>query len=62
MKDGNCIYKELGGFTNIMIKLPEDNLSIIILSNYFREAWQKIFKEVHDFATEANVKYSINKS
>lgn len=51
---------QLGGFTNIMMKLPENNLSIIILTNYFRESWQEIFKAVHDCATETNVEYCIN--
>ena len=35
---------QLGGFTNIMIKLREYNFSIIILTNYFRDSFQKIFK------------------
>lgn len=49
---------QLGGFTNIMIKLREDNFSIIILTNYFRDSWQTIFKAVHDCAIETNVEYS----
>lgn len=52
---------QLGGFTNIMIKLREENFSIIILTNYFRDSFQKIFKAVHDCATETNDQYCINK-
>ncbi|MGH4123870.1 MAG: serine hydrolase domain-containing protein [Clostridium sp.] len=48
---------QLGGFTNIMIKLPEENFSIIILTNYFRDPFQKVFKAVHDCATETNAEY-----
>lgn len=51
---------QLGGFTNIMIKLPEDKLSIIILTNYFRDSFQKIFKDVHDCVTETNIEYGNN--
>lgn len=53
---------QLGGFTNIMIKLPESNFSIIILTNYYREAWQNIFKAVHDCATETFIEYCNDKS
>ena len=52
---------QLWGFTNIMIKLPEENFSIVILTNYFRDSFQKIFKAVHDCATESNAQYCINK-
>ncbi|MBB6697409.1 serine hydrolase domain-containing protein [Clostridium algidicarnis] len=51
---------QLGGFTNIMIKLPEDKFSIIILTNYFRDSFQKIFKDVHDCVTETNIEYGNN--
>lgn len=53
---------QLGGFTNIMIKLPESKFSIIILTNYFRNSWQKIFKTVHDCAVETHIEYCIDKS
>lgn len=52
---------QLGGFTNIMIKLPENNFSIIILTNYFRDSFHKIFKAVHDCATETNDQYCMDK-
>ena len=48
---------QLGGFTNIMIKLPEEKFSIIVLTNYYRDSLQKIFKAVHDCATETNDQY-----
>lgn len=51
---------QLGGFTSIMIKLREENFSIIILTNYFRDSFQKIFKAVHDCATETNAQYCID--
>jgi len=49
---------QLCGFTNIMIKSLEEDFSIIILTNYFRDSWQKIFKAVHDCATEASSVYA----
>lgn len=52
---------QLGGFTNVMIKSPEDNFSIIILTNYFRNSFDKIFKSIHDVATETNLEYSNGK-
>ncbi|WP_346913185.1 serine hydrolase domain-containing protein [Clostridium sp.] len=51
---------QLGGFTNIMIKLPEDKLSIVILTNYFRKSWDMIFKNVHDCITEINDEIRLN--
>lgn len=52
---------QLGGFTNIMIKLPEENFSIIVLTNYFRNSYQKVFKAVHDCATETYAEYCNDK-
>lgn len=52
---------QLGGFTNIMIKIPEDKFSIIILTNYYRDSFQKIFKAVHDCATETKDEVISNK-
>jgi CubicO group peptidase (beta-lactamase class C family) len=48
---------QLGGFTNLMIKSPDDNFSIIILTNYYRDSLQKIFKAVHDCAIETQGEY-----
>lgn len=52
---------QLGGFTNIMINLREEKFSIIILTNYFRNSFQKIFKAVYDCAIETNDQHYINK-
>lgn len=43
---------QYNGFTNIMLKIPEEKVSIIILSNYYEECWQRIFKNCHGFALE----------
>lgn len=43
---------QLGGFTNIMIKIPENKFSVLILTNYYRDSWKKISKLVHESAIE----------
>ncbi|MGG7163562.1 serine hydrolase domain-containing protein [Clostridium ihumii] len=40
------------GFTNIILKVPEEKVSIIILTNYYEECWQSIFKNCTGFAME----------
>lgn len=40
------------GFTNIMVKIPEDKISIAVLTNCYEDVWQVIFKNVYDFAME----------
>lgn len=39
----------MSGFNNIIVKVPEDDFTIIILSNCYKDSWKRIYKEVHDF-------------
>jgi len=49
----------LGGFTNMMIKSSTDDFSMLILTNYYRDSWEKLFKTVHELATETNAEIDL---
>ncbi len=53
---------QLAGFTNLIFKLPEDDFSIIILTNCFNEVLDKILRANINFAIETHAEYCNKKS